>query len=185
MTSIRHQPGFTLIELIMFIVIVSVGLSGVLLAFSTTVKNSADPMILKQALRIAEGTMAEVLQKEYQNDSNDPNNISGTLGCTVNTTPPDYYKCTPDTPTERANYNDVDDYSGFSQTGIRQLDGVTPVAGLENYTVTIAIDKSATATLGSLTGGLPAPNQVKKITVTVSGSGQAISLVGYRTNYGY
>jgi MSHA pilin protein MshD len=174
-TSTRHQPGFTLIELIMFIVIVSVGLTGVLLAFSTTVKSSADPMILKQALRIAEGAMQEVLQKEYQNDPTGDNAATPALGCTPTTTP----TCVLNTPADRANYNDVDDYSGFSQTGIKQLDGTTAVSGLEAYTMSISVD-ATTATLGSLA----APN-VKKITVTVSGSNQTISLVGYRTKYGY
>jgi hypothetical protein len=162
--------------MIMFIVIVSVGLTGVLLAFSTTITSSADPLILKQALRIAEGTMQEVLQKQYQNDANDADNTSSTLGCTVNTTSP---KCTPNTPAERANYNDLDDYGGYSQTGITLLDGTTAVGGLSAYTVSIAVDKTS-ATLGSL-----AAPYVKKITVTVTSGNQSIALVGYRTNYGY
>jgi MSHA pilin protein MshD len=180
MIALRRLAGFTLIEVIIFIVIVSVGLMGVLSAFNIGVAKSADPMVASQVLRIAEATMQEVLQKQYQNDSTDPDNTSATLGCTVNTTAP---KCTANTPAERANYNDVDDYSGFSQTGIKQLDGTTAVSGLENYTVTIAIDKSVAATLGSLTGGVP--NQVKKITVTVSSGNQSIALTGYRSNYGY
>jgi hypothetical protein len=137
-------------------------------------------MIASQVLRIAEATMQEVLQKQYQNDATDPDNTSATLGCTVNTTTP---KCTANTPAKRASYNDVDDYNGFSQTGIKQLDGVTPVSGLENYTVTVTIDKTVAATLGSLTGG--APNQVKKITVTVAYGNQSTTLTGYRSNYGY
>jgi len=179
-TSSHHHSGFTLIELIMFIVIISVGLTGTLLAFNTAIKNSADPMLTKQALRVAEGMMQEVLQKEYQNDATDASNSSSTLGCTPTTTP----TCLANTPADRVNYNDVDDYNGFSQTGVTLLDGVTAVSGLSDYTVRVVIDKTATgATVGALTGGVP--NQVKKITVSVTGGGQTIELTGYRTNYGY
>ena len=137
-------------------------------------------MIVKQMLLVAQGTMQEVLEKSYENVLlTDPNNSSATEGCTPGTTP----RCLPNTPADRANYNDVDDYNGFSRTGIMLLDGVTPVAGLANYTVTIGVDRSAAATLGTLSGG--AANQVKKITVTVSNGTRAITLVGYRTNYGY
>jgi MSHA pilin protein MshD len=55
----------TLIELIVFIVIVSVGLAGVLAALNVAVKGSADPLQPKQALAIAEGLMEAVLLKPY------------------------------------------------------------------------------------------------------------------------
>ena len=170
-----RQSGFTLIELVLFIVVVSVGLTGVLAAFNTVVRRSADPLATKQVLRVAEATMQEVLQKAYQNDPTDAGNASATVGCTPTTTP----SCRPNTPADRANYNDVDDYNGYAQTGIMLLDGVTPVSGLTGYTLTIAVDKAG-ATLGTLT----APN-VKKITVTVANGTQTITLAGYRTNYGY
>lgn len=171
----RHQGGVTLIELIIFIVVVSVGLAGVLLVFNTSVQSSADPMIVKQALRVAEATMQEVLQKTYQNDADDSNNSSSTLGCTPTTTP----RCSTNSVTDRPNYNDVDDYNGYSQTGIKSLDGTVSISNLTSYTVAITVDKTS-ATLGAI--GTP---NVKKITVTVTGGNQTISLTGYRTNYGY
>jgi hypothetical protein len=77
----------------------------------------------------------------------------------------------------------VDDYIGFGlhRLGITRLDGGI-VYGLENYSVDIEVDKTVTATLGGLSA---ASNQVKIITVTVSAGNQSITLVGYRTNYGY
>lgn len=177
MRSDRIHGGFTLIELIVFMVIVSVGLVGVLSSFNAAVSKSADPLTTKQILRIAEGTMQEVLQKSYQNDASDPGNSSSTLGCTPTTTP----RCQTNTPADRHNYNDVDDYNGFAQTGITLLDGTTAVSGLASYSVSIIVNKT-TASLGSLTA---AANQVKSITVTVSNGSLSLSLVGYRTNYGY
>ncbi len=66
---IRRQRGVTLIELIVFIVIVSVGLAGVLASLNVSVRGSADPLQPKQALAIAEGLLEEVLLKNYT----DPN----------------------------------------------------------------------------------------------------------------
>lgn len=162
-----RQCGLTLIELIFFIVIVSVALAGVLSVLNLTVSKSADPMVRKQALTVASAMLEEVLAKDYQNDPADPGNTSATLGCTVNTTP----RCAPNTVLERQNYNDVDDYKGWNQTGVYELDGsLSPVLG--NYTVAVSV--AAAAAWSGVTA--------KQITVTVSGGGETISLTGYRTN---
>jgi MSHA pilin protein MshD len=161
--------------MVLFILIVSLGLAGVLAAFNTSVRHSADPMVRKQVLLTAEAMMNEILLRSYQNDPADAANTSATLGCTASTP----ILCRPNTPSDRANYNDVDDYNGFSQTGIKQVDGVTPVVGLESYTLSVAVDNSA-ATLGGLTA---AGNQIKKITVTVTGGAETITLTAYRANY--
>ncbi|SMB24363.1 putative mannose-sensitive agglutinin (MSHA) biogenesis protein MshD (Pilus type IV) [Sterolibacterium denitrificans] len=55
----RHA-GATLIELIMFIMIVSLALAGVLGMLNMVVKHSADPMIRKQMLTLAESLLDEV-----------------------------------------------------------------------------------------------------------------------------
>lgn len=60
-----QQRGMTLIELIVFIVVVSVGLAGVLSVFSVTVRNSADPLVVKQALAVADSLLEEILLKDF------------------------------------------------------------------------------------------------------------------------
>lgn len=118
----RRQYGFTLVEMVIAIVIISTGLAGVLMAFSTTVKSSADPLVHKQMLSIAEEMMEEVLLKPYAS-------ASGTIsGC------------------NRASADDVSDYAGYSQS-ICDIDG-TAVGGLNGYTVTVAVDSAAS--LGAL-----------------------------------
>ena len=44
------QAGLTLIELIIYIVVVLVGLAGVLTVFNTTVRGSADPVVRKHVI---------------------------------------------------------------------------------------------------------------------------------------
>lgn len=120
--SNRRHYGFTLIEMVVAIVIIGVGLAGVLSAFNTTVKSSADPLIHKQMLSIAEEMMEEILLKPYAV-------AAGTIsGC------------------NRAGADDVSDYAGYSQP-VCDIDG-TAVAGLGTYTVTVAVD--AAASLGTL-----------------------------------
>lgn len=166
----RRSHGVTLIELIVFIVVVSVGLAGVLAVFNTAVVGSANPLVRKQALVVAEALLQEVMQKSFQNDPTGDNAATPTLGCTPSTTP----RCQLNNAVDRQNYNDVDDFNGFSQTGITQIDG-TAVSDLAGYSVSVSVAPSA---LGSV-----AAANAKLITVTASGSGESIVLSGYRTNY--
>ena len=123
-TKPKRAGGFTLIEMVIAIVIIGVGLAGVLMVFDITVKSSADPLIHKQMLAIAEEMMEEILLKPYTPGS-------GTIsGC------------------NRAAADDVSDYAGYSQP-ICDIDG-TAVAGLSGYTVAVAVNSSASlATLSS------------------------------------
>jgi len=190
--SIKGQRGFTLIELIIFIVVVGAGLAGILSVSTTAIKSSADPMIRKQTIAIAESMLEEILLKEYC----DPDWVEiGTIAKPIS--PPVCY-CDPDptlTPdaaipafrcrrspqvrlvadkeTSRKDYDDVDDFSGYATTtGIVDLTG--DGTGLTNYNISsVAVDGAAT--LGTLT--------VKKVTVTVTGPQGPITLVGYRANY--
>jgi len=56
----QWQLGATLIELIVFIIIVSVALAGVISVLNVTTRASGDPLRRKQALAIAEGLLEEV-----------------------------------------------------------------------------------------------------------------------------
>lgn len=57
---LRRQAGLTLIELIIFIVIISVGLAGILSVLNVTVWHSSDPLLQKQAQALAEGLLEEI-----------------------------------------------------------------------------------------------------------------------------
>jgi MSHA pilin protein MshD len=164
---VRRQRGMTLIELITFIVIVSVGLAGVLTVMNITTRSSADPLIRKQALAVAEAMMEEVLSKDFQNDPADPGNASATLGCTPTTAP----RCALNTLTDRPNYNDVDDFNNWNRTGVFQVDG-TPAPVLGTYTVRVNV---AAGALNGLAG--------KWVTVTVAGGAETIALNGFRANF--
>ncbi len=61
----KPERGFTLVEMILAIVVLGVGLAGVLLAFQQTTRGSADPLVQRQLLALAEGMLEEVLSKPF------------------------------------------------------------------------------------------------------------------------
>jgi hypothetical protein len=73
--------GLSLIELIMFIVIVGAAVAGIIAVISRTTQSSADPMIRKQALSIAEAMLEEVrLQPFTLCDAEDPSGGTVAIG---------------------------------------------------------------------------------------------------------
>jgi len=158
---IRRATGFTLVEMIIAIVIIGIGLAGVLTAFNTTVKSSADPLIHKQMLAAAEEMMEEILLKPFVDPEGDTAPTNTAISCGV--------------AASRTAFDDVSDYHNYETTGICDIDGTT-VAGLGGYNLKVTID--AAASLETLSGGA-----VKKVTIAVTHGGETISLVGWRTNY--
>lgn len=151
-----RQRGFTLIELIIFIVVVSAGMAGILSVMDVTIKSSGDPVVRKQSIAIAESLLEEILLKDYA----DP--AGGYSG------------------SDRAQFDDVSDYAGYSTTaGIVDTAGVS-VSGLTQYNISPAITVAAVSAAENA-----ALNAVgaKKITVSVTRLGETISLTGYRANY--
>ena len=153
-TNSRKQKGFTLIELIIFIVVVGAGLAGILVATSNVVKSSADPMVRKQAMATADSILEEILQKEYS----DPDGVQGNE-------------------TTRATMDDVDDYNGKTQTLFNSASGAGGwPSALDGYQVSIVVTTDTTV-VGSVS--VPA----KKVTVTVSRGSESVAMVGYRGKY--
>jgi MSHA pilin protein MshD len=72
----------------------------------------------------------------------------------------------------------VDDYNGYSHTGIVDLTGAT-VAGLTNYNITNVTVAVTTVAQNAALNAIGA----KRVTVTVTGPQGAITLTGYRSNY--
>lgn len=149
----RHTAGFTLIELIVFIVIVSVGLAGVLASLNISARGSADPLPPKQALAIAEGLLEEILLKSYTDP--DGTNVGETRGTYDNVT----------------DFDVPDDATATAIAG--DLVGTSFPTGYS------AKAEVVTTTLGP--GGSTVP--ALQVTVTVTHPTGSISLTGFRSNY--
>lgn len=109
--STRKGRGFTLAEVIVLIVVIAVALAGVMLVFSNAVRGTADPLVYRQALAIAEGLLDEIQLSSYAAQP-------GT-----------------DTAPSRAGYDDVLDYNNYTTVGgIKDING-NPVVGLSAYDI--------------------------------------------------
>src|SRR5438132_1116996 len=145
----RAEHGISLVELIVFIVIVSVAVAGVLGALSMATRASADPLIQKQALAIAEALLEEVqLQPFTYCDPDDPQAATalstavGATGCTVAASvenccaPEATAPYGPETRTSATTpFDNVNDYNGYPTplvAGITDITG-TPISGLDGY----------------------------------------------------
>ena len=150
------QAGFSLIEIVVAIVVVSISLAGTMLVVDTTTRTSAHPMLERQAIAIGEAYLEEILQKSYLD--------------------PDDGTVCPSPEASRDLFDNLCDYDGFSQMGARDQFGGA-ITGLENYRIQIEVDGSAT--LGSFSGA----NQVLRVDATITDPlGRAVRLTGYRTS---
>jgi len=186
-----RQRGVTLIELVVFIIIISVGVLGLLSVTGSTILHSADPMIRKQALAIAESLLLEIEQRPFTLCVPGDRNVAATVAA-LDATATDPAKCWdaveamgPETGESRysstAPFNNVNDYNGFTMpdakcAGICPLGDDHAIDGLGAYSASVTVAEAG-ADLG-LAGAA-----ALKITVTVTGNGESTALVGYRTRY--
>jgi MSHA pilin protein MshD len=182
----RRQRGVTLIEMIFFIVIVSVALAGLMQVFNLVTRDSADPMRRKQALMLAEAMMAEVQQAGFTFcDPTDDNAATAAdrAGC-ANTALQE--KFGPEQPSLRP-FDNVNDY--VSGDGV-PTQAFGPVNGLQDVNLNAIDVRGYTAELtirpvplGDI-GNTTVDSDVLQITVVVTyDAGQSVRLDGYRLRY--
>ncbi len=179
----RRQRGLSLIELIIFIVIIGVGLAGITVTYNTVVVHSADPMVRKQALSIAESLLLEIEQQAFTwCDPQDANVTTATsaAGCAVAANNQDNVSGQTPISESRGNnadpFDNVADYGGIANVAASDILGNNMVAG---YTVSVGITRAGGV---APFAGFPA-SAVLRIAVTVMGHGETVTLVGYRTRY--
>jgi len=180
--SLDHRPaqrGLTLIELIIFVVVVAVGLAGVLVAINTGVARSADPMVRKQALAAAESLLEEVELQPFTycnpSDSAAPTATSS-AGCTTAAQ-------SMDTPGNwgagksrygPAFFDNVADYNGFSMAGTLNDIFQQSSTRLAGYNAVVSVTQVGSGF------GLSSNADAVRIDVTVSGSGNTVTVSGFR-----
>ncbi len=182
-TERRRQAGLSLVELVVSMVIVGVGVAGILGVMNLTTRHSADPVVQKQALAIAESVLEEIeLMAFTYCDPSDANFATATSAAGCATYPEDNLAAQPIAGLNRQTFNNVGNYYGFAMNGgIQDITGAA-VQGLAGYGVTVAMVQEAP---GANPAGMaiPAADSLH-ITVTATGPGGArVVLDGYRTRY--
>ncbi len=153
----KRQSGLSLIELIIFMVIVGIAMAGIVASINFNVRHSVDPEVKNQALAIAESMLEEIMQQNFSDPDGGANVVESS----------------------RDLYDDIDDYNDYSRNGISSINApAITLSGLESYSVRVEVDP--TASLNGISGG-----NAKHITVTVTGPfSTKVLLESYRTNYG-
>lgn len=100
------QRGVTLIEVVLFIVVLAIALVAILRVFNLAVTRSVDPLIRVRAIEIAQAQLDEILSRRF--DENTP--VGGVPACN-STNGVTCLGITADT-----DFDDVGDYHLFTQT---------------------------------------------------------------------
>jgi len=184
----KRQRGVTLIELILFIMIVGVALSAILGVMNVTTRSSADPLRSKQALMIAEGLLEEVELAGFTKC--DP---SGDVDASGNCTIPEAWGQVAPEPAGPRPYDNVNDYvaqpgtatAAFNNGAGALADANGRALNVNGYTATVAITPEAVGPASAPVGatGTAADTDMLRIRVTVSFDNQSLVLDGYRARY--
>jgi MSHA pilin protein MshD len=190
------QRGVTMIELILFIVIVGVALTVILGVMNLTTQRSADPVRRKQALLLAEALLEEVEQARFTYcDVFDPRAadedppVTGPSDCAAATVEKWGAEANNQRPFDNVNDYVVDAANAatpFTDKAGNLLDTNGNILPLSGFTASVRIRPAALAS-GSDTIGkaddTSAQTDVLRITVTIGYDGQTLSLDGFRTRY--
>jgi MSHA pilin protein MshD len=183
----RRQRGMTLIELIIFVVVVSVGLAGIMLVLDLSLRHSADPLLQKQAQALAEGLLEEIQTAHFAYcDGADPqlkyaNDTAGKLCSVSDSYGPEAGETRP--------YDTVKDYASAADTPTALatlLPAEASIAAPAGYTAVVTIGPAA---LGDITDTSDVTDHVSPakagallIKVVVSGpGGESATAEGFKT----
>ncbi len=116
----RPQRGLTLVELVVSLVIAGVVITTLWSAWAMLGRSSADPLVSRQQLAIAQSLLREI---ELQP-------LPGTASAA---------------PTAgRTGYASISDYNGLTLNGITDVEG-QPITGLQAYTASVTVQQQALA----------------------------------------
>ena len=149
----RREKGFTLIELIVSIVVVSVAVAGVMGLLSDLSSRSGDLVIQEEATAVASAYLNEVLSRPFADPDGTPSEPS------------------------RSTYDDVSDYNGLVDVGAR--DQFNQPMGLSQFTVAVQVSTPSAGALGAVAQS----NMLRVDVTVTHPTGARVVLSGYRTKY--
>lgn len=198
----RKQNGFTLIETVIFIIVMGLALSGIVSMFVQSAVGGRYPFDQQRAIALANTYMDEILRKRW--DENVPfgggcvETGSGyCAGLCAGKAYPACGTCTldiinsicvapvavvppaapgPEAGEIRATFDDIDDYNGPPDTPPLDATGAA-IPGYGGYSVAVSVTNPAVAW-----NGVPAAD-TKQIVVTVTTGAESYALTAYRVNY--
>jgi MSHA pilin protein MshD len=184
---LRRQRGLTLLETVMFMVIVGIALAAILQVLNYTAGQSADPLRRKQALMIAEGLLEEVQLAKFTFCDPWSDNFEE-AGSAAECILPERFGQENTGPLNGRPFDNINDYvsaPGVKTAAFGAGDALTDANGdpmnVEGYSAHVTISP---ASLGGIdAGGTGADVDVLRIRVEVSYGDEQVVLDGFRTRY--
>lgn len=172
------KRGFTLVELVVTIAILSVALVAIIYGWSISAQHSADATWQARTAYLGQAYLEEILSKRFDENSSSDGSLpcgSGTFegqampACTLSAS----FGLSSSSPAvskdgeSRANFDDVDDYHGLDETAMTMLEalygaGANPYS---NYRITVSVSYDTTLEATA--------SMVKRISVSVYAPGQS------------
>jgi len=179
MSNSSAQQGISLVEAVIFTVVLGIGIAGMAVLYNQLTLASVDPLIRKQALAIANSLMEEIQLRPFTFcDPDDPQVYTAAVptDCAIQEL---IGAEGGETRYADPRFDNVNDYAALPpMTGILDINN-NSIPGLGAYSATVNI---ATAG-GDFPAGVPA-DAALLITVTVTGPANVtVALQGYRLRY--
>lgn len=186
-SPIKHVRAFTLIEMVIGIVLLSIVLSVLSTLFYPQSKQSLEPIYSVRAAELANALLNEIVGKPYDENSGVAGNLNrcdeaGSPNCAGDATAP---ALGPDTGETGVNlFDDIDDYNGYTQNGAQIASGTRFDSLYLNFSMSVSVgyDTNFDGVYDDPT--VQANRGVKLIKVSVTTpSNQSIDFAAYRGNY--
>lgn len=180
MSSSRRQCGFSLIEVVVFIVVVGIAVAGMAVIYNRMTLASVDPLVRKQAVAIANSLMEEIQLRPFTYCDPDDPAVFTAANAAACATPELIGVEGGETRTGSPQFDNVSDYNGFSMPPFTDVNN-NPISNLTGYTASVVVAEASADFAGP--GGVPL-NEALRITVTVTGPANVqVVLQGYRLRY--
>ncbi len=182
--SSRHARGLSLIEVVIFIVVLGIGIAGMAILYNQLTLASVDPLVRKQAVAIANSLMEEAQLRPFTYcDPDDPlvftagspaacgiQEVIGVEGGETRYADP--------------RFDNVSDYNGFAMPsvscpGICDITGIPPINGLDAYAASVTVSNAG----GDFPAAVPADAALRIAVVVTHPTGVRVDLGGYRLRY--
>lgn len=181
-----NTRGFSLIELIIFIMVVTIAVGGVLRIITLTTSNSVDPQLRKQALVIAASLLEEIELAHFTwcdpGDPNPPPPLPG--GCTAG-----YNEVMgPEASNTSRMYDNVNDYGSLSGAAVTYTTDAAgnpfPAGYVAKVTITAETGLGPVgSTISSSTTSIGMNVLRVSVAVSYGSGGDSVVLDGIRTRY--
>jgi MSHA pilin protein MshD len=177
--SSSRQRGLSLVEVVIFIVVLGIGLAGMAVIYNQLTLASVDPVVRKQAVAIARSLMEEIQLRPFTYcDPDDPNVF--TAPAPPCGTPEGLGPEVGETRYNEPRFDNVNDYQGFDMPlgSIRDISNAI-ITDLNDYSASVEIVNAG----ADFSPPVPA-DAALRITVRVTGPANVrVDLQGYRLRY--